>query len=157
MEREYGDATRQPDLASLLRVADCVTLHVPLNAGTRDLMNERTIGLMKDGARLVNAARGQVVEEKALVAALRSGKLSAAGIRLHYHEPRVSRELAAVENVTLTPHLGGVARETTETFEMIAMRNVLAVVGGEGEVVGEPATGVNGKAVRRALQRRDAG
>ena len=152
VERESGNATWHADLESLLRVADCVTLHVPLNTHTRDLMNERTIGMMKDGARLVNTARGQVVEEQSLIAALRSGKLSAAGIDVHYNEPRVSRALAQMENVTLTPHLGGVARETIEAFEMIAMRNVLAVVGAEGEVVGEPATGVNGEVVRRALK-----
>ena len=151
VERESGGAVYHEELEGLLKVADVVSLHTPLNAYTRNLMNEERIGMMKDGARLVNTARGQVVQEEALVAALRSGKLSAAGIDVHYHEPQVSRELAGMENVTLTPHLGGVARETIVGFEMTSMKNIMAVVGDDGAMIGEPSTLVNAKAVREAL------
>ena len=151
LEAQGGEAVYHSDLASLLAISDCVSLHTPLNKHTRNLMNAETIGMMKTGARLINTARGQVVEEGALVDALKSGKLSAAGIDVHYHEPQVSKELAAMENVTLTPHLGGVAVETVVAFEMTAMKNIMAVVGDDGGIVGEPSTPVNAEAVRKAL------
>ena len=151
VEHQAGDAVYHSDLASLLAVSDCVSLHTPLNKHTRNLMNAETISMMKTGARLINTARGQIVEERALVDALKSGKLSAAGIDVHYHEPQVSKELAAMENVTLTPHLGGVAIETVVAFEMMAMKNILAVVGDDGSMIGEPSTPVNAKAVREAM------
>lgn len=84
----------------LLGQADCVTLHVPLNAHTKRSINSDTIEKIKNGARLVNTARGEIVVEQPLIEALRSGKLSAAGLDVHYHELQVSPELAAMENVT---------------------------------------------------------
>ena len=157
VEAQAGGAVYHSDLQSLLAISDCVSLHTPLNKHTQNLMNSETIGMMKIGARLINTARGQVVDEKALVDALKSGKLAAAGIDVHYHEPQVSRELAAMENVTLTPHLGGVAMETVVAFEMTAMKNIMAVVGDDGGMVGEPSTPVNAKAVRKALADRVKG
>ncbi len=151
VEKDCGVAIYHADLPSLLKIADCISLHTPLNSQTLHLINASTISQMKDGARLINTARGQVVDEKALVEALKSGKLSAAGIDVHFHEPQVSRELAAMDNVTLTPHLGGVARETIVGFEMISMKNIMAVVGDDGRLVGEPSTAVNAGAVRQAL------
>lgn len=151
VEREL-DATFHADLASLLAAADCVSLHVPLTAATRDLLGDEAFAAMRDGARLVNTARGEVVCEEALVRALRSGKLRAAALDVHYREPQVSRELAAMENVTLTTHVGGGVLDTRIGFEMGAMRNVLAVVGAEGEVVGEPLTPVNRAVVEKALE-----
>lgn len=151
VEQQGGGAVYHAELTSLLVISDCISLHTPLNKHTRNLMNAETIGTMKTGARLINTARGQVVEEAALVDALKSGKLSAAGIDVHYHEPQVSRELAAMENVTLTPHLGGVAIETVVAFEMTAMKNIMAVVEPDGRMVGEPSTPVNARAVREAL------
>lgn len=130
-------------LEELLGSADCVSLHCPLNEKTRRLINRETIAMMKDGARLINTSRGGVVDEAALVQALRSEKLSAAGLDVHEDEPWVNRELAAMENVTLTTHVGGGAKETRIGFELNAMKNVLAVVGEKGERVGEPLTPVN--------------
>ncbi|KAI1083106.1 D-isomer specific 2-hydroxyacid dehydrogenase [Whalleya microplaca] len=101
---------------------------------------------MKQGARLVNTARGQVVNEEALIDALKSGKISAAGLDVHYHEPQVSRELAQMENVTLTTHIGGGALNTRINFELNAMKNILAVVGDHGQFIGKPLTPVNTKA-----------
>lgn len=149
VERELG-ATFHETLKGLLAVADCVSLHTPLNAHTQDLMDEEAFAAMKPGARLVNTARGPVVNEDALVRALKSGRISAAGLDVHYHEPQVSKELAAMENVTLTTHIGGGALDTRVNFELNAMKNILAVVGENGEFIGEPLTPVNRKAFEAA-------
>ena len=127
-------------------VGDCISLHTPLNAHTKHLINAETLSYMKDGARLVNTARGEVVEEEPLISALQSGKLSAAGLDVHYHEPQVSPVLAKMDNVTLTTHNGGGAINTRINFELNAMKNILAVVGSDGGFAGEPLTPVNKKA-----------
>lgn len=159
MKVHYYDVVRQSEdeesrlnitfhgtLESLLQTADCVSLHTPLNAHTKHLINDKTISLMKDGARLVNTSRGEVVEEEALIRALESGKLAAAGLDVHYHEPQVSPVLAKMDSVTLTTHNGGGAIETRINFELNAMKNILAVVGRDGSFAGEPLTPVNRKA-----------
>ncbi|KAF6808784.1 putative d-mandelate dehydrogenase [Colletotrichum plurivorum] len=145
VEAELG-ATFHATLHGLLAVADCVTLHTPLNAHTQDLIGREAFAAMKEGARLVNTARGQVVNEEALIEALRSGKVSAAALDVHYHEPQVSRELADMDNVTLTCHNGGAALTTRQNFELGAMKNIVEVVGSNGEFIGEPLTPVNRKA-----------
>lgn len=139
-------ATFHSSLDDLLKIADCISLHTPLNQHTKDLINERNITLMKPGSRIINTARGQVLEEKALVTALKSGHLSAAGLDVHYNEPQVCPELVEMKNVTLTTHIGGGAVETRIGFELLAMQNILAVVGPDGEVVGKPLTPVNTRA-----------
>lgn len=131
------------DLDEMLKIADCISLHTPLNKHTEHLINDRTLALMKNGARLVNTARGPIVEEEALIRALESGKLSAAGLDVHYHEPQVSPVLARMENVTLTTHIGGGAINTRINFELNAMKNILATVGPDGKVIGKPFTPVN--------------
>ena len=163
MEIHYYDVIRSPKeveeelratfhstLHSLLRVSDCISLHVPLNAHTRDLINAEALAAMKPGSRLVNTARGEVVNEDALVAALKSGHLSGAGLDVHYHEPQVSKELAAMDNVTLTCHNGGAAITTRINFELGAMKNIVEVVGDDGGFKGEPLTPVNKKAFEAA-------
>lgn len=142
-EEERLDVTYHETPEGLLGVADCVTLHVPLNAHTKNLINKESIACMKDGARLINTARGEVVNEEALIDALKTGKISAAGLDVHYHEPQVSPVLAKMDNVTLTTHNGGGVIETRMNFELNAMKNILAVVGPDGRVVGKPITPVN--------------
>jgi lactate dehydrogenase-like 2-hydroxyacid dehydrogenase len=139
-------ATYHDSLDELLKVADCVSLHTPLNSHTLDLIGDKAFGLMKPGSRIVNTARGEVLNEDALIKALKSGHISAAALDVHYHEPQVSPVLAGMENVTLTTHIGGGALETRIKFELNAMRNILSVVGDKGEFKGEPITPVNRKA-----------
>lgn len=153
VERELGGATFHATLAGLLAAADCVSVHTPLNEHTRDLIGDAAFAAMRDGVRIVNTARGEVVNEEALVRALRSGKVAAAGLDVHYREPQVSRELAAMENVTLTTHVGGGALDTRINFELNAMKNILSVVGDGGEFAGEPLTPVNRKAFEEANKR----
>jgi lactate dehydrogenase-like 2-hydroxyacid dehydrogenase len=142
-EEEKIGAQFHETLESLLCVADCVSLHTPLNKHTHHLINSKTIAMMKPGAKIVNTARGKIVEEDALIEGLESGQISAAALDVHYHEPQVSKRLAEMDNVTLTTHIAGGALDTRINFELGAMKNVLAVVGNEGEVVGEPLTPVN--------------
>lgn len=144
-EEEKLGATFHETLFGLLGVADCVSLHTPLNAHTQDLMNTEAFAAMKEGSRLINTARGQVVNEEALIAALKSGKISGAGLDVHYHEPQVSKELAAMDNVVLTCHNGGAAITTRINFELNAMKNIMQVVGDDGNYQGEPITPVNKK------------
>ena len=141
-EEKLG-ATFHDTLYSLLGVSDCVSLHTPLNKHTQDLMNTEAFAAMKDGSRLINTARGEIVNEDALVAALKSGKISGAGLDVHYHEPQVSKELAAMDNVVLTCHNGGAAITTRINFELNAMKNIMQVVGDDGGYQGEPITPVN--------------
>lgn len=146
------NVTYHDRLESLLKVSDCVSLHTPLNQHTKHMINSDTLKLMKPGARLINTARGEIVEEEALIHALEEGSLSAAGLDVHYHEPQVSPRLAAMENVTLTTHIGGGALNTRINFELTAMKNILATVGPHGELIGEPSTPVNAKYVLEYLK-----
>lgn len=115
----------------LLAESDIVGLFVPHSPTTHCLINERTLAMMKPGAVLVNVARGKVVDESALVEALRSGHLGGAGLDVFEAEPRVHPDLTTMENVTLTPHLGGSTREDRRGGRMEAAENVARVLRGE--------------------------
>lgn len=145
-EEEHLGATFHSSLEDLLGVADCISIHTPLNKHTRDLIDANAFAAMKPGARIVNTARGEVVEEKALIEALKTKQISAAGLDVHYNEPHVSPELAKMENTTLTTHIGGGALDTRINFELNAMKNIMAVVGTDGEFAGKPLTPVNTRA-----------
>ena len=99
------------ELDTLVRAADYVTLHCPLNDKTRGLIDERRIGLMKPGARLINCARGGLVEEQALYDALESGRLAGAALDVYEEEPPFASPLLDLANVSLTPHLGASTEE----------------------------------------------
>jgi (S)-sulfolactate dehydrogenase len=118
-------------LDDLLRAADVVSLHVPLTESTRNLMDESRIGLMKQGAVLVNTARGGIVDENALAQALRAGRLAGAALDVFEHEPvPAGSNLADVPNLVLTPHIGGVTRESNERVSaMIAERVARRLLG----------------------------
>jgi glyoxylate reductase len=117
-------------LDRLLAQSDIVTIHAPLTAETRSLIDARRLSLMRDGACLVNTARGEIVDEAALVAELVSGRLRA-GLDVFKHEPNVPQELLPLPNVVLTPHLGSATRQTREAMTRIVVDNVLAFERGE--------------------------
>ena len=112
-------------LDRLLTASDIVTIHAPLTPETRRLIDARRLAVMRDGSCLVNTARGEIVDENALVAELVSGRLRA-GLDVFAHEPNVPEELLPLPNVVLTPHLGSATRQTRETMTRIVVDNVLA-------------------------------
>jgi len=124
-----GDPAYRP-LDELLGEADVVSLHVPLTDDTRGFIDARRLGLMRDGACLVNTSRGQVVDEPALVAELVSGRLRA-GLDVFATEPDVPRELLGLDNVVLTPHLGTATQATREAMTRVLVDNLLAAERGE--------------------------
>jgi glyoxylate reductase len=117
-------------LDDLLAEADVVSLHVPLTPETDGLLDARRLALLRDGATLVNTARGEIVDEPALVHELRSGRISA-GLDVFAHEPAVPAELLDLPNVVLTPHIGSATRQTREAMTRLAVDNVLAVGRGD--------------------------
>jgi lactate dehydrogenase-like 2-hydroxyacid dehydrogenase len=121
--RSLGAEPRER-LEQVLEEADFVSLHCPATPETRHLMNAERLALLKPGAYLINTARGDVVDEAALVAALRSGRLAGAGLDVYEREPQVSPELLAMENVVLLPHLGSATRETRIAMGMRALENL---------------------------------
>ena len=102
-----------------------VSLHVSLTEDTRDLLDARRLGLMRDGACLVNTARGAVVDEEALVRELVAGRLRA-GLDVFAHEPRVPRALLDLPNVVLTPHIASATAATREAMTRVLVDNLLA-------------------------------
>ena len=116
------------DLDELLATADVVSLHVPLTPHTRGLIGADELVRMRPTAVLVNTARGQIVDEDALVAALRDGTIAGAALDVYEHEPEVREELLALENVVLTPHIGSATRETREAMGMLAVDALRAVL-----------------------------
>jgi glyoxylate reductase len=126
-ERELGAEFHSLD--DLLREADIVTLHVPLTTETEGLLDERRLGLLRDGACLVNTARGAIVDEDALVRELVAGRIRA-GLDVFAHEPNVPPELLELPNVVLTPHLGSATRETREAMTRVLVDNLEAAAAG---------------------------
>ena len=119
------------DMDTLLRESDFVTLHTLLSPETRHLINERTLRLMKRTAILVNAARGPVVDEAALVRALSEGWIAGAGLDVFEEEPKIHPGLLPLTNVTLAPHIASASRETRIAMATLAVRNCLAVLEGK--------------------------
>ena len=115
----------------LLARADFVSLHVPLLPETHHMMSAREFGLMKRSAFLINASRGPVVKEDDLVEALKSGKISGAGLDVFENEPATAPGLVDLPNVTLMPHLGTATIETRLGMGRVAMKNILAALRGE--------------------------
>ena len=120
------------DLDSLLAESDIVSLHVPLTAATENLIDAGAIERMKPGAILINAARGGLVEQSALVAALRAGKLAAAGLDTFASEPvEPDNPLLALDNVVLSPHVAWLTQETLDRSLDVALENCRRLEAGE--------------------------
>ncbi len=113
-------------LGDLLSAADIVSLHVPLTPATRHLIGAAELATLRPDAVLVNTARGAVVDEAALVEALASGRVWAAGLDVYEAEPRLAAGLAGLPNVVLLPHLGSGTVETRGRMAELAVRNLLA-------------------------------
>jgi len=128
-EREAG-LTFVP-LDQLLQESDFVSLHQPLNATTRHQIGARELGLMKKSAFLINTARGAIVDEAALVRALRAKKIAGAGLDVFEHEPKVHPELKHMKNVVIVPHLGSATVEVREEMANIVVDNIMAVLEGQ--------------------------
>lgn len=127
VETELGEFR---ELDDLLAEADIVTVHVPLTPETECLLDARRLALLRDGTCLVNTARGEIVDEPALVAELVSGRIRA-GLDVFANEPHVPPELLDLPNVVLTPHLGSATRRTREAMTRLVVDNLLAVERGE--------------------------
>jgi phosphoglycerate dehydrogenase-like enzyme len=119
-------------LDDLLQTSDIVTLHVPLNRNTKGMISDRAFGLMKPGAVLINACRGPVVDETALVKALQDQKILAAGLDVLEAEPTpVDNPLLDMDNVVITPHMAAFAQESFEKSRAFAVQNAARVARGE--------------------------
>ena len=127
-ERELG--ARFVSLPELLENSDFVSLHCPLTPHTRHLIDAVALSRMKPGACLVNTARGPVVDESALAAALREGPLAAAGLDVYAHEPQVPRELRALENAVLLPHIGSATHEARGAMGRLCVDSVIDFLSG---------------------------
>jgi len=125
-----GVSSRNGDLEQVLREADVVSLHTPLSEATRGLISRERLALLRDGATLVNTARGAVVDEDALVDELESGRIGA-GLDVFVHEPHVPERLRGLPNVVLTPHIASSTVETRAAMTRCVVDNVLAFARGE--------------------------
>lgn len=118
-------------LNEVLRQADFVSLHLPLNEKTRYLIGEKELRLMKPTAYLVNTSRGAIINEEALVKALREKWIAGAGLDVFEHEPPWDSQLVSLNNVVLTPHIGGSTKEALRLMGVLAAENVVKVLKGE--------------------------
>jgi glyoxylate reductase len=129
-EREVALEAEYTDLESLLSESDFVSLHVPLTDETRHLIGARELSFMKPGAFLINTARGPVVDEMALLAALRDGVISGAGLDVYENEPEPAPGLCELDKVVLLPHVGSATVETRYKMAAMAAENLGAGLAG---------------------------
>jgi glyoxylate reductase len=118
------------DFHDLLNASDFVSVHVPLTAETRHLIDADALAAMKRGAILVNTSRGAVVDTTALIDALRSGHLGAAGLDVYEDEPHVPQGLRELPNTVLLPHVGSATATTRDAMARLCADNVIAVLDG---------------------------
>ena len=140
--RTDTDLGEYRELDALLTESDLVSIHAPLTPETEGLIDAGRLALLRDGAVLVNTARGEIVDEPALVRELASGRISA-GLDVFAHEPAVPAELLELPNVVLTPHIGSATRQTREAMTRLVVDNLLAVERGD-----PPLTPVRARATR---------
>lgn len=126
-EKEFG-AEYKEKIEDLLQEADFVSLHVPLLASTKHLINKERLQKMKRAAYLVNTSRGGVIDEEALVWALRNKIIKGAAIDVFENEPELAPGLADLENIVLTPHIASATEETRNKMSVLAAENIIAAL-----------------------------
>ncbi|MBE3593048.1 MAG: D-glycerate dehydrogenase [Thermoanaerobacter sp.] len=139
-KKEFEEETgaQYVNLDTLLKESDFVSIHVPLTPETRHLIGEKELKLMKKSAILINTGRGPVVDEKALVKALKNKDIYAAGLDVYEREPLFEEELAQLDNVVMLPHIGSATEEARRDMSILVAENIIDVI--EGRV---PRTLVN--------------
>ena len=125
-----GDAVYHEDPSDLLRVSQFLSLHAPETPQTHHFLNSKAISLLPPGAIVVNAARGGLVVDDDLIAALKSGRIAAAGLDVFEGEPKLNPEYVSLKNTFLLPHIGSATIETRTTMGMLVLDNVEAVLNG---------------------------
>lgn len=128
-ERRLGVSYRP--LPELLRQADFVSLHAPYSEETHHMIGPAELGMMKPTAYLINTARGALIDEQALVRALKKGQIAGAGLDVYEHEPELAEGLAELDNVVLSPHLGSSTWGTRLRMAQVAVENLLSVLQGK--------------------------
>lgn len=118
------------DLATVLKTADYVSIHLPLLPETANLIGEKELRLMKSNAILINTSRGGILDEKALICALRERRIRAAALDVFSHEPLEDEELLSLQNAVLTPHIGAYTEEAILLMGLEAAQNVISVLEG---------------------------
>jgi glyoxylate reductase len=131
-KRSAGPDPGRVETGELLERSHFVSLHCPLTPQTRHLIDAGALARMRDDAYLVNTARGAIVDEAALAAALRDGTIAGAALDVFEREPDVHPDLVGLENAVLVPHLGSATRETRAAMAELAVTNALAVLAGAG-------------------------
>ena len=111
--------------------SDVISLHIPGTGGKGPVINADMMARMKSGAFLINTARGDVMDEQALIQALASGRIAGAGLDVFENEPGVSEKLRAMKNVTLLPHIGSATLEVRDAMGMLAFDNLMAHFNGD--------------------------
>jgi D-3-phosphoglycerate dehydrogenase len=119
------------ELNDLLKESDFITLHCPLTKETHHLIGAKELDLMKPTAILINTSRGPVVDEKALVSALKKGKIAGAGLDVYEKEPKLSPGLSKLEKVVLLPHIGSATNDTRGQMAVVAAKNAIAMLRGK--------------------------
>ncbi|GMM32579.1 formate dehydrogenase (NAD+) [Martiniozyma asiatica (nom. inval.)] len=123
-EEEEKGAKYCETIEELCQISDVISLNLPLNANTKHIINEKLIGMMKDGVIIVNTARGPVIDEHALKPALKSGKVAWLGTDVFENEPFIDMELARMDNVVALPHMGTHTVECLKSMEELVVENV---------------------------------
>lgn len=129
-EREYG-AVYEPTVEAVLKTADYVSINVPLLPTTHHLINKERLAMMKPNAILVNTSRGPVIDEAALVEALKNGVIRGAGLDVFEFEPKLAEGLKDLPNVVLTPHIASATEFARDEMSRIAAENIIAVLEGQ--------------------------
>ncbi len=129
LEDEAG--ARRVEFEELIRTSDYISLHLPLNGETRHLIGPKELGMMKPTAILINTARGPVIDETALVEALRNRTIAAAGLDVYEDEPRMKEGLAGLDNVVVTPHTGSATRGSRGDMSLMVAGNLIAMLSGK--------------------------
>lgn len=130
LNNELG-AEYRSDAEDVLRDADVVTVHVPLLDSTRGMLNKEKLEIMKPGSILVNTSRGKVIDESALVDALKAGTIKRAALDVFEDEPELADGLAELDNVIITPHIASATEETRGKMSQMAARNIIDFLDGK--------------------------
>lgn len=130
-KKKVGKNIHYLELEEILKISDVISIHLPLTENTHHLLDRKKFKLIKKGAYIINTSRGEVIEENALIDALKKGKLAGAGLDVYEGEPNINKEFFKLKNVVLTPHIGSATIETRTKMADLAILNVLNVLKGK--------------------------